>query len=476
MKFRKSGAAIAIAAMLSACGGDDGGSGAGISSGGAATGTTVNGCSLAARQEWVAQQLREWYLFPETLPTNLNQGAYTTIDDYIDALTATARGQSKDRYFTHITSIREENAYYQSGASAGFGLRFTLDASQTRLMIAEAFEGGPGLAAGIDRGAELVGIGTTTGNVRSIRDIVTANRQTGLEDALGPDTAGTMRVLRIAANGTTRDISVTKTDFALQPVSPRYGTQIINDEGRRVGYLNLRTFINTADPQLRAAFATFKQQGVTDVVIDLRYNGGGLIDTAELFSDLLGGARQSSEVQSYTSYRPDKASRNTTRLFQPQPESIAPTRIAFIGTGGTASASELVINAAIPYFRANAALIGTNTYGKPVGQIPLDRPECDDRLRVVALATQNADRQGEYYTGLAGFVKASCQAGDDLSRPLGDPQEASLRAALNFLAGRTCTPINTSGNAAARSLPASSYRLLTPTRPTTPQREVPGLF
>ena len=285
-----------------------------------------------------------------------------------------------------------------------------------------------------------------------------------------------MRVLRIAANGTTRDISVTKTDFALQPVSPRYGTQIINDEGRRVGYLNLRTFINTADPQLRAAFATFKQQGVTDVVIDLRYNGGGLIDTAELFSDLLGGARQSSEVQSYTSYRPDKASRNTTRLFQPQPESIAPTRIAFIGTGGTASASELVINAAIPYFRANAALIGTNTYGKPVGQIPLDRPECDDRLRVVALATQNADRQGEYYTGLAGFVKASCQAGDDLSRPLGDPQEASLRAALNFLAGRTCTPINTSGNAAARSVPASSYRLLTPTRPTTPQREVPGLF
>ena len=170
-------------------------------------------------------------------------------------------------------------------------------------------------------------------------------------------------------------------------------------------------------------------------------------------------------------FRPER-DRNSTRLFRPQPESIAPTRIAFIGTRGTASASELVINAFVPYLRANAALIGTNTFGKPVGQIALDRAACDDRLRPVAFATQNAERRGDYYTGLAGTVGATCQAGDDLTRPLGDPQEASTRVALDFLAGRSCTAIS-GGEARALSAPRE---LLTPARPSTAQRETPGLF
>jgi len=148
-------------------------------------------------------------------------------------------------------------------------------------------------------------------------------------------------------------------------------------------------------------------------------------------------------------------------------------RVAFIGTSGTASASELVINAFLPYLRNRAALIGTNTYGKPVGQTGIDRAACDDRLRVVAISTQNSLQQGHYYDGLAGNMEATCQAPDDITRPLGDPQEGSTRAALDFLAGRTCTPIG----AAARTMQVRTPReLLTPERPTTAQREVPGLF
>ncbi|MEX7168827.1 hypothetical protein AB2C61_32565, partial [Pseudomonas aeruginosa] len=89
----------------------------------------------------------------------------------------------------------------------------------------------------------------------------------------------------------------------------------------------------------------------------------------EYLGDLLGGGRSTSEVFDYTTFRTEKASNNETRFFAPQPESIAPTRIAFIGSGGTASASELLINAFTPYLHGNSALIGTNTYGKPVGQI-----------------------------------------------------------------------------------------------------------
>ena len=118
-----------------------------------------------------------------------------------------------------------------------------------------------------------------------------------------------------------------------------------------------------------------------------------------------------------------------------------------------------------------------------MGQIALDRGVCDDRLRVVAFATQNAARQGNYYDGLAGTVEASCQAADDITFPLGDPREASTRAALNFLQGKTCTRIPTGAvsTAAARTqslTPVLNARreLLTPERPDTVQREVPGAF
>lgn len=150
-------------------------------------------------------------------------------------------------------------------------------------------------------------------------------------------------------------------------------------------------------------------------------------------------------------------------------------KLAFIGTGGTASASELVINAFTPYLHANSALIGSNTYGKPVGQIALDLPACDDRLRVIAFRTENAAHVGDYYTGLAGKVEASCQAGDDILKPLGDPAEASVKGALDFLAGRTCTPIPAGGTQSAQSLTNKRATLET-ARPDTAQREVPGLF
>lgn len=485
IRLRRATAIAAIVALLSGCG-DGGGSSGGSSSGPVASTPTPSpsaspGCSLRERQDWAAAQLREWYLFPDTLPNALDPTPYSTVDAYIDALTATARAQHKDRYFTYLTSIASENAYYNSGSSAGFGFRLSLDPTTQRLYVAEAFEGAPALTAGIDRGTEITAIGTNAGSLRSVSTILSAEGSAGLTNALGPDSAGTARSFQIRDSSGTRTVSISKADYTLTPVSSRYGAQILNDGGRQVGYINLRTFISTADPALRSAFASFRAAGITNVIIDLRYNGGGLLSIAELMSNLLGLNRSTSEVIDYVSFRPEKAANNTTALFAPQPQSIAPTKIAFIGTTGTASASELVIAAQIPYLHANAALIGTNTYGKPVGQIALDRSQCDDRFRVIALSLQNANRQGAYYDGLVGTVEASCQAGDDLSHPLGNPQESSTRAALDFLAGRSCSPVTAQGGlqsaqAQRVATPQQPYELLSPERPGTLQREVPGAF
>lgn len=470
----------ALSLILVSCGGG----GVAGSSGGGATGVTPpppppppasTTCSLRSRQDFVLASLNTNYLFPETLPANTDPTPFASVTEYIDFLTATARSQRRDRFFTFLTSIAEENAFNTSGATAGFGIRLMSDATAQRSFIIEAFEGAPALAAGIDRGAEILAIGTSPANLRNVRDIIAAEGTAGVSNALGPNTAGITRTLRINDAQGTRELSVTKADFALSPVSSRYGSRIIEDGGRRIGYLNLRTFISSADPQLRSAFDTFRAAGITQFIIDFRYNGGGLISTAELLGDLLGGNRATSEIFSNTVFRPERSASNITKRFSPRAQSVSPLKIAFITTGASASASELVINSFVPYLGADLALIGGNTFGKPVGQIAVDRAACDDRLRVVAFSTRNAAGFDNYFNGLAGSVGSTCQATDDVNRPLGDAQEASVRTALDFLAGRSCTPISTGGQT-SQSVRAGQPTLLSPANPSAAQREVPGLF
>jgi C-terminal processing protease CtpA/Prc len=477
MKRSRSQALFALMVLLAGCGGGGGGGRAGTSpppTGGGST--TPATCSLADRANWAFDQLKEWYLFPETLPTSLDPAGFTSLEDYVDALTANARSQGRDRFFTYVTSIAEENAFINQGASAGFGVQLGIDSAARRLFVIDAYEGAPALAAGIDRGTEILAIGTSSSNLQTVSALLASGDSGALSDALGPGTAGTTRVLRVSDAGGTRDVTVTKADFDIRPVSNRFGAQVIDDNGHKVGYVNLRTFISTADDQLRDAFASFRAQGITEVIVDLRYNGGGLISTAELFGDLLGGNRASSDVFDFVSFRPEKAAaNNSTHFFTAQPQSVSPTRIAFIGTGGTASASELVINGMTPFLHANSALIGANTFGKPVGQIAIDRSQCDDRFRIIAFALENAAHNGQYFNGLAGSVEASCRADDDISHQMGDPAEASTRQALDFIEGRgTCTPITA---ATTQSLRAT--RRLEPVRPrrgNAAQYQVPGLF
>ncbi len=476
--------AFTLATGLSACGG--GGTGGGAI-GGAPTPTptatptptpTTAACSLSNRQQFVLDALDEWYLFPDLLDKTVNKANYTSVQSYIDALVAPARAQSKDRYFTYITSIAEENAFYNSGSSAGFGFRLGYDTSANRVFVIEAFEEGPAFPAGFDRGVELLSVGTNANTLQTISGLMASGGPQAVIDALGASTVGLTRVFSIRdTSGATRQVTVAKADYALNPVSTRYGGKIINDGGKLVGYVNLRTFIGTADPGLRTVFANFRAQGVNEVIVDLRYNGGGLVSIAELFGDLMGGNKVG-QIFSYTTLRASKSAQNSSDLFGAQPESIAPAKIAFIGRAGTASASELVTNAFIPYLGNNMALVGTNTYGKPVGQFAFDVAACDDRLRAIAFRTENANRQGDYYTGLASVVPNTCRADDDIGRQLGDPAEASVAQALAFLrtGAASCTAISgTSGVQGAQSA-KPQRQLLQPDRPSAAQREVPGLF
>jgi C-terminal processing protease CtpA/Prc len=474
MKTSRTAISAILALSLAACGGD----GPAPPTSGTPTPTPPSaGCSVSEQTSFANSVLNEWYLFPNKLDNNVSTTAFSNVQDYLDARVAPARAEGIDRGFTYATSIAEENALINSGSSAGFGIRLAYDTTNNRVFLVEAYEAGNGFQAGMDRGTELTAIGTSAATLQSVSSLMASGGPQAVVNALGPSDAGVTRVLRfVPAGGATTERSVTKTDFALDPVSDRYGALILNDGGKKVGYINLRTFIvSDAANQLRTAFGDFKAQGVTELVIDFRYNGGGLVSVAETFGDLMGAGRVG-QVWSETVLRQSKSSENTTRLLRSEVNALQPTKVAFIGRGGTASASELVINSMLPYLGNNVALIGANTYGKPVGQYGFDLGSCDLRIRAVTFQTNNAAGNGSYYTGLASSVPNTCAANDDISRPLGDPNEASIKAALDFLGGRACAaPITRAPG--DRTLQSVSGRVaLQPARPTAAQYEIPGLF
>lgn len=463
----------ACAAMVAACGGDEAPPTASAPTSTPTPTPTTATCDIQNRLATTFNVFNTNYLFPSLLDTSVNRASFNAIQPYIDALVAPARAQNKDRGFSYVTSIKEENERIQSGATAGFGIRLVYDTTNARVFIAESFENAPAFAAGIDRGTELLSI-----DGQSIASLFASGGAQAVSNALGPSDPGTTRTLEFRTlDGTRITRSVVKADYNLDPVSDRYGAVVLNDGGKKVGYLNVRTFGSlTAEPNFRDAFASFKAQGVTELIIDVRYNGGGLISMGNLLLDLV-AANRVGAVQSRITFRPSRASENETYRFNAQPQAIASTKIAFIGTGGTASASELVPNSMIPYLGNNVALVGSNTFGKPVGQEAFDITACDDRLRVVSLQLENANGQGEYFTGLASVMPNTCRAGDDIFTPFGDPREASTAAALDFLAGRSCTPITTQVD--GQSVMSAGERIFL--QPTAEKRsgaqwEIPGLY
>lgn len=468
MKLGRTILSATLAVSLAACGGGDsnGGNFAGGGGGGVGGGGT---CSLSERQDWALSVLQEWYLFPTLLDTSVNKANFNDLQSYIDALVAPARAQNRDRFFTYITSIEEENRLINSGSNAGFGIRLIYDTVNNRVFVAEAFENAPAFPQGFDRGTELLQI-----NGQTVSSLMASGGPSAVSQALGPSDPGVTRSFVIQNGGVQSSVTVTKAEYGLDPVSDRYGVVVLNDGTEDVGYINLRTFIvQDAGPQLRDAFQQFRNQGIDKVILDLRYNGGGLVSVAELLGDLMADGLEG-QIFSETKLRPSKASEESTDLFANQPEQIGVTKLAIIGRGGTASASELVTNSFIPYLGANIALVGDNTFGKPVGQFAFDRSACDDRLRAVTFRTVNADGQGDYYDGLASVMPNTCRAADDIFTQFGDPNEASISVALDFLAGRTCTPIT--GKDDTIQARGAERVLLQPERPNVAQWENPGLY
>jgi len=455
--------ATGLLTVLAACGGSSGGGGGG---GG------TSGCGESARKQWVLDVARSWYLFQDTLPASVNLSQYATAEGLLDALTATARAQGKDRFFSYLTTKAEENALLGDGQFVGFGFRTRTD-DGNRPFIVDVYEGSPAADAALLRGDEIVAVNEGSGFVPVSQSLVNG---VTISDLLGPGDAGVQRGLRILRNGQTFEVSMTKRTVTIDPVPNAFGTEVLPLAGTTgVGYLYLRSYISTADAQLRDAFAQFHQQNLQYYIVDLRYNGGGLVNTAELIGDLLGGGRTSADVQFQLVHNASKSNQDSTVRFQPQAQSVQPVRIAFLTTEATASAAEININEMKPW--VEAAIVGSDTYGKPVGQLAFDLAGCQDRLRLISFKVVNSAGEGDYYDGLASRMQFACAAPDTLGAPLGDTQDNLVHAALQWLSTGACAANMSAGLGGAPAKPsfAPASPHPRPLRPSDAEHWLPGI-
>ena len=327
------------------------------------------------------------------------------------------------------------------------------------LRIRYVYPGSPVDLAGVKRGYQITAINGRT-NLDYDGNGGAGTTVNYVINAYSNSSSITMTLKRPDAS--TFNVTLNTASYTLNPVL----THKVFDQGggHKVGYIVFNSFTSDANakPKLDAAFNDFKAQGVTDLVVDLRYNGGGYVSTAEYLTNLIAPAGVSGQVMYNTFFNSILASGNakllknqvrrdeaTNQLYNyaqfdysvgGNAVNFSKTGIAtnltlgnvfFIVSGSTASASELTIN----NLRAvmNVKLIGTTTYGKPVGFFNININKY--QMYVAQFETKNQKDQGGYYAGMtpATAEYPGVVDGDDVSKDFGDPTERLLAHALKFV-------------------------------------------
>lgn len=377
-------------------------------------------CSALAKTTFVRDRLDELYYWYRELP-DADPARFATPEAYLDAV----RYRPLDHTFSYVTSRAASDAFFSESQFIGLGLTTAQLVGELRVL--QAFDGSPAVEAGLDRGSRI-----DTIDGAAVADLVAAGT---VDAALGPAQDGLVVTIGFTTRGgDRRTAAIRKRAVTIPTVSL---TRVFDVDGRRVGYLFFRNFVRPSVAALDSAFDALRAAGVDELVLDLRYNGGGLVDVAVQLASLIAGEARADAVFAESRHNDRNRRLNETLRFTAPANGLALSRLIVIATRASASASELVMNGLRPFMPV--VVIGDRTYGKPVGQYQL--PFCDKVLAPVSFAMVNAAGEGDYYDGLP----VTCAAGDDITRELGDPEEASLREALHYVSAGACSAAPVSG-------------------------------
>jgi carboxyl-terminal processing protease len=476
----------------------------------------TTGSRAQLTQDSIFLYAKEVYLWNTSLPdyatfnprqyaqtlAGYNQELYT-ITQYSPVNTATGKpyeyplstdaAAAFDAKYSYIDDISKHNVLATAkdqkssvdlegvGNDLGFKLgayRVGSSAVQYAIYIQAVYQGSPADLKGLTRGATITKInGVTFGaNLNSEADAIDA--------ALNGSSVTIAGVLKDGITSYTYTLA--KTTYSSSPI---YSAKVLSVSGNKIGYLSYARFSSMANSQagFDSAFANFAASGVTKLVIDLRYNGGGYVNTAEYLVNLIAPSsiastnvmfkeRYNAMMQAGTAtimanqplYNADGTFQRTSSgrvatyadlakdyfseakqvtYFNKKGPLQGVTDVVFIVTRNTASASELVINSLKPYL--NVKIVGTNSYGKPVGFFPISieykvdaatKKETGYDVYYSMFQTTNSKGEGDYFNGFTPDLSLST---DDASHDFGDINENNLAKALSLIVS---TPLTTTSS------------------------------
>ena len=406
--------------------------------------------------------LRSWnnrtYLWYREV-ADVDPQSYSVLDYFAalktNALTDSGVKKDKFHFYEDTASYKQQT---QSGVSYDYGINWTVGSSKPPRQFDVAFLDpvSPAVTAGVLRGYRLLQVDGV--------DFVNENTEAGvavLSAALFPTVNGQTHTFKFRDTaGVEKTISMTSASVTTVPVM---NVQVLNSGGKKVGYLQFNTHIANAQPQLINAVQQFKDNAVNELVVDLRYNGGGLLALASQFAYMVSGPNiiQNRYFEKmmfndkYPTTDPVTGSSLSPTAFysrgidysagvftnQDLP-SLNLSRVIVLTTDDTCSASEAFING-LRGVDMEIIQIGGKTCGKPYGFYPTDN--CGNTYFTIQFKGVNAKGFGDYADGLvpkstpvfAADVKG-CVVSDDLTKPLGNAEEGMLKTALYYANNNSC--------------------------------------
>ena len=427
-----------------------------------AQGTTVD------ENYWLRSMSNELYLWYDEIvdqdPANFETPAYF---DLMRTTALTPSGTPRDQF--HFTFDTDEYlALTQAGVTVGYGMELALISLSPPREIVVAFTEPNSPASSpevnLQRGARILEVDGRDAVLGGTLEDVDA-----INAGLFPSNEGEPHSFLIEDpdTGATRTVTMIAQPTVSEPVQ-NVGT--IETAGGPVGYLTFNTHIDTAEAQLYDAMTELSAAGVTELVLDMRYNGGGLLLIANQLASMIAGPAAASgrvfdELQfndKHTQFDPVTGQTLAPDFFRDttfgRGDSAAGRtlpalnldRVFVLAGPGTCSASESIING-LRGIDVEVVLIGEPTCGKPYGFYPLDN--CGTTYFTVQFRGVNAKNFGDYadgfvpanLTGAPGESIPGCAVADDFSKRLGDPTEARFAAALNYIEDGSCPAPNVVG-------------------------------
>jgi hypothetical protein len=455
-------------------------------------------CSSDNQKSFLRSWTNDLYLWYSEVP-NVDPAPYTPLDYFAQLKTpaVTASGKPKDRFhFTYPTTVWQQLS--QSGIEVGYGVTWILVARTPPRMAVAGYDepnmpASPALANGIVRGVKVLYVDGV--------DLVNANDQASvnkLNAGLFPSKADEKHTFVVQDPGATTTRTVTMSAVAVTE-TPVQSVHTIDTSTGKVGYMLFNDHIATAEAGLVNAITTLKTAGISDLILDVRYNGGGYLAIASELAYMIAPAATTTGKTFEKTVFNDKHPTIDPVTGQPivptgfisqtvgfsvssgmQLPSLGLSRVFVLTGNGTCSATEAVLNG-LSGVDVQVIQIGATTCGKPYGFYPQDK--CGTTYFSIQFQGINQKGFGDYPDGftpasttLPGFP--GCVVSDDFGHALGDSQEALLAAALQYRDTQTCPAPPPAANAlvsgglrgdgAPVKPPWRTNRLMTGTRTLSP--------